>query len=116
MFREAYAFNKPLNNWNVSLAFYMNGMFQLATAFNQNIGSWNIQNVLDFTNFMAGKTNLDYSATNLDAIYNGWSSFTPLAIGININFNSIKYTLAGQTGKNILLGAPNNWLITDGGI
>jgi surface protein len=115
MFREASAFNQPLNNWNVSSALIMSGMFQLANAFNQNIGNWNIYQVFDFSNFMFGKTNLNYSATNLDAIYNGWSTLT-LVIGINISFGSIKYTLAGQSGKNILLGAPNNWVITDGGI
>lgn len=115
MFREASAFNQPLNNWNVSSAFFMQGMFLLATAFNQNIGNWNVYQVLDFTNFMAGKTNLDYSATNLNAIYNGWSTLT-LVIGVNINFGTIKYTLAGQAGKNILTGAPNNWIIVDGGI
>jgi hypothetical protein len=33
-----------------------------------------------------------------------------------ISFGSIKYTVAGQAGKNILDFAPNNWTITDGGI
>ncbi len=66
---------------------------------------------------MVGKTNLDYSAANLDAIYNGWSALLGgVKPNININFGSIKYTAAGTAGKNILLGAPNNWTITDGGI
>jgi len=115
MFRESYAFNNPLNNWDVSSAFSMLSMFQLATAFNQNIGNWNISNVNDFTNFMFGKTNLNYSTTNLDAIYNGWSLLT-VQPTITIGFGTIKYTLAGQSGKNILVNAPNNWVIVDGGI
>ena len=70
---------------------------------------------MDFTNFMSGKTNLNYSTTNLNAIYNGWSLLT-LNPNLNINFGTIKYTAAGQAGKNILTGSPNNWTITDGGI
>jgi hypothetical protein len=64
---------------------------------------------------MQGKTDLNYSSANLDAIYNGWSLLT-VQPNININFNTIKYTLAGQAGKDILDLAPNNWTITDGGI
>jgi hypothetical protein len=64
---------------------------------------------------MLGKTNLDYSSANLDAIYNGWSLLT-VQPNETINFGTIKYTLAGQAGKNILDFAPNNWTIVDGGI
>jgi hypothetical protein len=63
---------------------------------------------------MFGKLSTSYSATNLDAIYNGWS--TPsVKPNININFGAAKYTAAGQAGRDILTGAPNNWTITDGG-
>jgi len=74
-----------------------------------------VSNVNDFTDFMFGKTFSNYSTTNLDAIYNGWSLLT-VQPNETINFGTIKYTLAGQAGKNILTGAPNNWVITDGGI
>jgi hypothetical protein len=64
---------------------------------------------------MSGKTDLNYSSANLDAIYNGWSL---LSVQPNLlaDFGTIKYTVAGQAGKNILDFAPNNWTITDGGI
>jgi len=115
MFQSASSFNQPLNSWNVSNVTNMSAMFRSATAFNQNIGSWNTSSVSNFTNFMLGKTNLNYSTTNLDAIYNGWSLLT-VQPSIVISFGTIKYTLAGQAGKNILAGAPNNWVISDGGI
>jgi hypothetical protein len=65
---------------------------------------------------MTGKTNLNYSATNLDSIYNSWSLLSVQPNLFNVNFGTIKYTLAGQAGKNILDFAPNNWQIFDGGI
>jgi hypothetical protein len=93
----------------------MSNMFFGAAAFNQNIGNWNVINVANFSNFMTSKTNLTFSATNLDAIYNGWSLLT-LQPNLTINFGTAKYTSSGQSGRNILAGAPNNWNITDGGI
>jgi hypothetical protein len=106
----------------------MNKMFQNATAFNQDIGLWNVINVTatsngggDATtssglgNFMSGKTNLDYSSANLDSIYNNWSLLS-LQPNIWASFGSIKYTIAGQAGKDILTGLPNSWQILDGGI
>jgi surface protein len=116
MFRASGAFNQDISSWNVSGVTDMSLMFYDATAFNQNIGGWNVKNVNNFTGFMSGKTFTDYSTTNLDAIYNGWSSLPSVKPNVNIFFNNIKYTLAGQSGKNILTGAPNNWVITDGGI
>jgi surface protein len=115
MFANATSFNGNISSWNVSSVTNMNGMFLSATAFNQNIGSWNVSNVNNFLSFMIGKTFTDYSATNLDAIYNGWSLLS-VQPNETIDFGTIKYTLAGQAGRNILTGAPNNWTINDGGI
>ena len=119
MFASATAFNQNINNWNVSGVTNMNGMFSNATSFNQPIGSWNISGVTDFNNFMIYKTNLNYSSTNLNLIYNGWSTKNPKT-GLAINFGSIKYTSEGSAGKSILTGSTISggygWTITDGGI
>jgi surface protein len=115
MFQQATLFNQNIGNWNVSNVTNMTQMFVNALNFNQNIGGWNVSNVTNFTNFMLGKTNLNFSASNLDAIYNGWSS-RPVKPNVSISFGTIKYTSAGQAGKNILLGAPNLWTCVDGGI
>ena len=113
MFRGS-PFNQNIGSWNTSAVTNMSGMFN-TTIFNQNIGSWNISNVGNFTDFMAGKTPATFSAANLDAIYNGWSS-RPVKTPIIISFSTAKYTAAGAAGRAILTGAPNNWAITDGGI
>jgi surface protein len=114
-FDGANAFNQPIGNWDTSNVTTMFAMFQTTSVFNQDIGSWNVSNVTNFGFFMSGKTAANYSAANLDAIYNGWSS-RPVQPNLSINFGSIKYTAAGQAGKDILDFAPNNWTIVDGGI
>ena len=114
MFGGALVFNQSIGSWNVSNVTDMSTMFQSAFSFNQPIGDWNVSNVTNFTNFMLNKTNANYSTTNLNAIYNGWST-RPVTPNLSIDFGTIKYTAAGQAGRNILTGAPNNWTITDGG-
>jgi surface protein len=115
MFSGATAFNQNIGSWNVSKVTNMQQMLQSTIAFNQNIGGWNISNVTNFSNFMIGKPPATFSAANLDAIYNGWSS-RPVKTPITINFGTIKYTAASSADRAVLTGAPNNWTITDGGI
>jgi surface protein len=115
MFTGAVSFNQPLNNWNVGSATNLQGMFRSATAFNQDISDWDVSNVTNFLGFMSAKLPANYNAEFLDNIYNKWSLLT-LQPNITIDFNTIKYTAAGQAGKDILEAAPNNWIITDGGI
>ena len=118
MFYQATLFNQPLSGWNVSNVTLMFQMFQ-STPFNQDIGNWNISGVTLFGSFMAGKTPLTFSATNLDSIYNGWSTKNPKT-GITINFGSANYTTSiSGAGKAILTGSTGSggygWTITDGG-
>jgi len=92
----------------------MRDMFNGATAFNQNIGSWNVENVSNFLSFMEGKTDATFSTTNLNAIYNGWST-QAVQPSLSISFGTAKYTAAATAGRLILTGTAL-WTITDGGL
>jgi len=116
IFQNCTNFNQNIGGWDVSSGQSFANMFRTATAFNQNIGSWDVSNSTSFTGFMTSKTNLDYSTSNLDAIYNGWSLLTFVTSGLVMGFGTIKYTAAGSAGRLILTSAPNNFTITDGGI
>ena len=97
----------------------MGQMFGFTSIFNQDIGNWNISGVTFFNLFMDQKTPLTFSTTNLDSIYNGWSTKTPQT-GLTINFGSAKHTSLSSAGKTILTGSTGSggyaWTITDGGI
>lgn len=115
MFGNNSVFNQPIGVWDTFNVTNMNGVFLNATAFNQDISNWYVSNVIYFNYFMTGKTDLNYSSTNYDNLLNAWSALT-LQPGLTLNMGTIKYTVAGSAGKAILTGAPNNWIITDGGI
>ena len=113
MFQNATAFNQPIGNWNVSKVTNMTSMFAGATAFDQDIGNWDIVAVTSITGFMSSKTPATFSAANLDAIYNGWSS-RPSNSNLSISFGTAKYTSASSAGRAILVS--RGWTIVDGGI
>jgi hypothetical protein len=51
MFFQAYSFNQPLNDWDVSNVKYMSLMFTEANSFNQDISSWEL-NSLEVATYM----------------------------------------------------------------
>ena len=114
MFRDATAFNQNISSFNTGAVTSMYQMFKDAPAFNQNIGTWNVANVSDFSGFMQGKTDATFSTTNLNAIYNGWST-QAVQSSLTIDFGTAKYTAAATAGRLVLTGTAL-WTITDGGL
>jgi hypothetical protein len=106
-------FNQPIGNWNVSSVQNMNALFY-RSPFNQDIGDWNVSNVTAFGTLFGSAAG--FSPTNLDKIYNGWSTRTvrPGTSGQTTILFTSKFTNASLAGRNILTSAPNNWTIVDG--
>jgi surface protein len=113
MFKGCLVFNQPLS-FNTSAVNDMTSMFYDAPAFNQNIGAWNVENVIAFRYFMDTKTPATFSTTNLNAIYNGWST-QAVQSELDISFGTAKYTGAATAGRLVLTGR-KLWTITDGGL
>jgi surface protein len=112
MFRGCSLFNQALT-FDTSAVTKMNSMFRDATAFDQNIGTWDVANVTDFSGFMVTKTPATFSTTNLDAIYNGWST-QAVQSSLSIDFGTAEYTAAAAAGRLVLTGTAL-WTINDGG-
>jgi surface protein len=110
---RSFSFNQPIGNWNVSNVTSMANLFY-RSPFNQDIGSWNISKVNSWGLFGSAGSVTPFSPTNLDKIYNGWST-RPVKPNQTISFTS-KYTTASSAGKSILQGSPNLWIINDGGL
>jgi surface protein len=115
MFANVTNFNQDISSWDVGNVTNMSYMFENATNFNKDIGGWDVSSVNNFLGFMSGKTPATFSTTNLDSIYNNWSLLS-VQPNINISFGTAKYTAGGSAGRLVLTSAPNNWVITDGGI
>ena len=112
MFQNCTLFNQALS-FDTSSVTNMRDMFNGADAFDQNIGTWDVENVTNFSDFMITKTDATFSTTNLNAIYNGWSTQS-VHEGITIDFGTANYTDSSGAGRFILVDT-YGWNITDGG-
>ena len=110
-----------INNWDVRKVTNMNSMFNNQTGFTQPINNWVVSGVTNFgatgltAGFMAGKTDVNYSAENYDNLLIGWASRT-VQPNLVLNMGTIKRTEGSTAAKTILTSAPNNWTIVDGGL
>jgi surface protein len=118
MFYQATSFNNGgnpgINNWNVGFLLDASGMFRRALAFQQPIKNWDVKNVTNGSNFMLNKSTANYPASQLDDIFNTWSTLTYLQPNVVFNFGTINYTSVGVPGRGVLTNLTNNWTIYSG--
>jgi surface protein len=111
MFTTAAAFNQDISSWDVSNVINMNEMFLYAAAFNQNLGGWDISLVTTMEQMLGGS---GLSIANYNATLTGWAALANSMSGVqpNVPFGAEGLTYSALAARNILTGAPNNWIIT----
>ena len=110
MFSDGSTFNQDISGWDTGNVTTMFAMFSDNAVFNQDISAWDVSNVA-YMNQMFLRGNL--SVTNYNLLLEGWSSQT---LTPNVTFyTESQYNSAYQSYRDIMTGAPNFWLITDGG-
>ena len=105
--------NANVSNFLMKNVYNLYKCFQNNHSFHIDISKWDISSINQFIDFMFGKTYLNYSVKNMDALLLGWSS-RPVQPNMSISFGTIRYSAAGKVGLDILRGAPNNWTIVIG--
>lgn len=103
-------FDQNISGWDTSSATNMNALFFHDAAFDQDISGWDVSQVTDMADmFDSG----GISAQNYDTLLVGWSS---QSLQADVNFDAGSSTYCDTTSRALLTDAPNNWIITDGGI
>jgi len=70
MFYDAYAFNQPLNDWNINCVNIIESMFDSATAYNQNLCTWGtkLQKTARVDSMFSGSGCANKAAPNLTLV------------------------------------------------
>lgn len=112
MFRDAAVFNQAIGIWDVSKVTDLSNMFNNADGFDQNLGAWQVTSATNFVDFMSNKSFTNFTATNLSAIYNGWTNYE-LQTQRSINFATIKYTSSATESRALLTRSNTTTNITN---
>ncbi|WP_436514338.1 LamG-like jellyroll fold domain-containing protein [Ekhidna sp. To15] len=108
MFRNASSFNGDLSGWDFSGISNFGGIFENATSYDQNLGSWDVSGA---TNMNGMLDNSGLSIANYDATLTGWSAQT-LQTGVGLGAAGLSYSSGAQSARDVLINAPNNWIIS----
>lgn len=113
MFMSCGAFNRPLP-FNMAKVTNVDFMIYQGAAgiWNQDISAWDVSSLTTASDFIRTGA---FSTANYDALLIAWAALT-LKPNVTFSVWVTKYSAgAAATARGVLTGAPNNWVITDGG-
>ena len=114
IFDNATAFNNggATLSWNTVNITNAYGAFNEAASFNQNMSGLSIASLQVADNMF---NNCGMSTTNYSNLLIGWAAQSTIQPDVTFGASGIKYNVGAAPSRAILIGAPNNWDITDGG-
>lgn len=78
------------------------------------LSAWDVSSLTNGTAFMDGGTP-PLAVTEYDALLASWAA-QAVQPDVTISFGTSQYSAGAQADRDILTNAPNNWVITDGGV
>ncbi len=98
-----------ISGWNTENVTTMESMF-ISSSLNQNISNWDLSSIT--TNGLLNMlNNSGLSVTNYDTILNGWADSANTPDDLVLSANGLKYSAAGEIGRDKLTN-DKNWTIT----
>lgn len=117
MFSVASSFNADVTTWNTHNVTNMDGTFSAAESFNQSLASWNMSQVAHLETIFEPASGTppawSLSDENYSSTLIGWAAQT---LQPNVTLGASANQAVGCpaiAARATLLGAPNNWTITD---
>ena len=105
-----------VSGWNTSSVTSMSNMFAGSSLLKIDLSSFNITSVTNITGMLLGcNINAAGTTTNYDNTLVSWAAQL-VNSGLSFHGGTSQYSVTGQTARNTLTGAPNNWTIDDGGL
>lgn len=109
MFYRSNLTTLDVSHWDTSSVLLMSHMFAYTNITDIDIFNWDISNVTTMYEMFNGTP---FSNISYDKALLSWSQQT---VQPNVNFHAGTAKYTESAAKAILTGAPNNWIITDGG-
>ena len=116
MFLGTRSFNQPIGDWNTSNVTTMAGMFRDAESFQQDVSDWRIGAVTTMEDMFSGVSLPTSVYTAMLSEWAGQAGSSGVQTGVLFSAGNSGYLTSAATARSILTSAPNNWVITDGGL
>ncbi|MFZ1361058.1 MAG: BspA family leucine-rich repeat surface protein [Candidatus Saccharimonadales bacterium] len=108
MFMNAYAFNSPIDNWDVSNVTDMAMMLFAASSFDKSLASWKLNEAVS-TSYLALGSGI--STAKYDATLAGWAARSDTQPNVSFDATGLRYCAAAAA--HTALAQEHGWVISN---